>query len=70
LPGKAPRDRLSWIGAEFAALRHFARNGTDHSSHAAERRGCAVAHRPSPTRHRLTDPDLDPLPVQGRVTSY
>ncbi|WP_246015336.1 transposase [Kutzneria buriramensis] len=25
---------LNWIEAEFAALRHFALNGTDHRSHA------------------------------------
>jgi transposase len=28
--------RLNWIEAEFAALRYFALNGTDHRSHAAQ----------------------------------
>jgi transposase len=27
---------LNWIEAEFAALRYFALNGTDHRSHAAQ----------------------------------
>lgn len=55
---------LNWIEAEFAALRYFALNGTDHLTHAG----------PSPTQdrlpHRLTHPHLDPLPGQGCVTSH
>jgi hypothetical protein len=69
---------LNWIEAEFAALRYFALNGTDHRSHAEQntrdRRLCALAQRPSstegPLRGRVTDPDLDRLPGQGCVTSH
>jgi transposase len=66
---------LNWI--EFAALRYFALNGTDHRSRRAERRHRwlrPLAQHPSTAqgrlRRRFTDPDVDRLPGQGCVTSH
>jgi transposase len=68
---------LNWIEAEFAALRYFALNGTDHRTHDeqnTDRRLRPLAQRSRPTegqlRSGLTDPDLDRLPGQGCVTSH
>ena len=33
---------MNWIEAEFAALRHFALNGTDHRSHAEQNAAIAA----------------------------
>ena len=68
---------LNWIEAEFAALRYFALNGTDHRSHAEQNAAIAGyvrwrntrANRRS-TSPQLTDPGLDRLPGQGCVTSH
>ena len=68
---------LNWIEAEFAALRYFALNGTDHGSHAEQNAAIASYVRwhkhprlaEGQLRHRLTDPNLDRLPGQGCVTS-
>jgi hypothetical protein len=69
---------LNWIEAEFAALRYFARGGTDHRTH--EEQNAAIGsyvcwrNARAPTegqlRRQLTDPDLDQLPGQGCVTSH
>jgi transposase len=62
---------LNWIEAEFAGLRYVALNGTDHRSR-AEQNAAIVGYvrwhntRASP---KVTDPNLDRLPSQGRVTS-
>jgi hypothetical protein len=70
---------LNWIEAEFAALRYFALNGTEHRSHAEQNAAIAgyvsaLAQRPSPTKSQLcgqlTDPGMDRLPGQGCVTSH
>jgi transposase len=69
---------LNWIETEFAALRYFALNGTDHRSHTEQNTAIAGYvrwhnHRAQPKvklRDRLTDPDLDRLPGQGCVTSH
>jgi hypothetical protein len=51
---------LNWIEAEFAALRHFALNGTDHRTHAeqntvtAQRADHSLAYRVRPRRSRGT----------------
>ena len=64
--------------AEFAALRYFALNGTDHSSHTEQ--GAAIAAyirwrnaRTLPKTGFATDspdPNLDALPHQGCATSH
>jgi hypothetical protein len=69
---------LNWIESEFAALRYFALNGTDHRSHAEQNAAIAGyvrwhnihARAQGQLRGRVTDPDLDPLPGQGCVTSH
>ena len=72
------RSWRNWIEAQFAALRYFALNGTDHRSHTPtehrDRRLHPLAQRPRPTEdrlcHRLTHPHLDPLPGQRCVTHH
>ena len=69
---------LNWIEAEFAALRYFALNGTDHRSHTEQNAAIAGYVRwhniknpaEGQLRDRLTDPDVDRLPGQGCVTSH
>jgi transposase len=68
---------LNWIEPEFAALRYFALNGTDHRTRAEQ--GDAIARyllaqcpRQAQTRLRLrfSDPHLDQLPEQGCLTRH
>lgn len=62
---------LNWIESEFAALRYFALNGTDHRSHAEQNAAIAayVRWRNAPRRTEdqlragLTDPDVDRIPA-------
>lgn len=39
------RSWLNWIESEFAALRHFALNGTDHRSHGEQNAAIAACIR-------------------------
>jgi transposase len=69
---------LNWIEPEFAALRYFTLNGTDHRTHAEQ--GDAIARylrwrnaRVRPKRDfgpRLSDQDMDQLPEQGCLTRH
>ena len=69
---------LNWIESEFAALRYFALNGTDHRTHAEQGEAIAGyirwrnAPRPAQTRlrPRLSDPDLDRLQDQRCLTRH
>jgi transposase len=69
---------LNWIEAEFAALRYFALNGTDHRTHTEQNAAIdayirwhnAPCRTQDRVRHRLTDPNLDALPDQGCLTSH
>lgn len=69
---------LNWIEAEFAALRYFARGGTDHRSHDEQNARIAAfvrwrntrAQPKGQLRGRLPDPHLDQLPGQSCVTSH
>lgn len=63
---------LTWVEAEFAAVRQFALNGTDHRRH--DQQNAAVGRLRPPVQHprraenepRLTDPRLDPTPGPAR----
>jgi hypothetical protein len=68
---------LNWIESEFAALRYFALNGTDHRSHGeqttsspATSAGAKTSLPQDQLRRQLTYPKLDQLPGQGCVTSH
>ena len=47
---------LNWIEAEFAALRYFALNGTDHRSHAQQNAAIAAYVR---WRNAYTEPKVN-----------
>jgi transposase len=56
---------LNWIEPEFAAVRYFALNGTDHRTHRARRRDRrihALAQRTRPAQARLRPALGDPSP--------
>jgi hypothetical protein len=65
---------LNWIEAEFAALRYFALNGTDHRT--PDEQNAAIDsyirwhNAQDRIRHRLTHPNLDALADQGCVTHH
>ena len=69
---------LNWIEAEFAALRYFALNGTDHRSH--DEQNAAIAayvrwhnpHAQPKTNFAIDSPirTWTRLPGQGCVTSH
>ncbi|TCB94490.1 transposase [Micromonospora zingiberis] len=55
---------LNWIEAEFAAVRYFALNGTDHHSHAEQDAAIGDYIR---WRQPTSTPEL---PVQGCMTRH
>ena len=68
---------LNWIESEFAALRYFALNGTDHRSHAEQ--DAAIGdyirwrNQPSPTQDQLRPQLTHPrtrLHHEGRLTRH
>ncbi|MET7551115.1 hypothetical protein [Streptomyces sp. NPDC005078] len=67
---------LNWIESEFAALRYFALNGSDHRSH-GEQNAAIGAYirlrnaRAEPKTNFAPDSPIrtDPVPDQGGVTS-
>ncbi len=69
---------LNWIEPEFAALRNYALNGTDHRSHAEQDAAISAyvgdrdRHARPKTRVAQSSPNprLDELAGQGRVTRH
>ena len=60
---------LNWIEAEFAALRYFALNGTDHRSHAEQNRAIAgyVRWRIARARPKVNFATDSPIRRMSRV---